>query len=104
MLHTLLHTPLYVCINLNKTHYTKLCSNSAPKIFFLLLNQTIQALYQHSGSQYQKGHIVPKGQSLILGRYNQIRQSCKGFEEMIEITNSMTINELGVFKFLNQGA
>ncbi|WP_319756111.1 IS110 family transposase [uncultured Sphaerochaeta sp.] len=40
----------------------------------------------------------------ILGRYNQIRQSCKGFEEMIEITNSMTINELGVFKFLNQGA
>ena len=36
-----------------------------------------------------------------VGRYNQIRKSCNAYPEMIAATNSMVINELGVFKFCN---
>jgi len=34
-----------------------------------------------------------------IGRYNIIRQSCKAYPEMLDLTNSMITNELGVFKF-----
>ena len=34
-----------------------------------------------------------------IGRYNKIRQSCKAYPEMLNLTNSMITNELGVFKF-----
>jgi hypothetical protein len=40
----------------------------------------------------------------IIGRYNKIRKSCKGYTKMVNLTNSMKVNELGIFKFLNQGA
>ena len=34
-----------------------------------------------------------------IGRYNKIQQSCKAYPEMLNLTNSMITNELGVFKF-----
>ena len=32
-----------------------------------------------------------------VGQYNKIRKSCKAYPEMVAVTNSMVINELGVF-------
>ena len=37
----------------------------------------------------------------VIGRYNKIRKSCKGYSEMVAITHSMTIDELGVFTISN---
>jgi len=36
-----------------------------------------------------------------VGQYNKIRKSCKAYPEMITATNSMVINELGVFTICN---
>lgn len=35
----------------------------------------------------------------VIGRYNNIRKSCKAYPEMVALTNSMVTNELGVLKF-----
>lgn len=40
----------------------------------------------------------------VIGRYNQIRQSCKDYPMLKEKTKTMYTNELGVMKILQQGA
>jgi len=72
-------------------------------IYSMLRNGTLFTVEDELDRQQVVAYQARK-QLPVIGRYNKIRKSCKGYTKMVNLTNSMKVNELGIFKFLNQGA
>jgi transposase len=71
-------------------------------IYSMLKNGTLFTVEEELERQWVAAYHARKHLPVI-GRYNQIRQSCKEYSQIVKTTNSMSVNELGVLKFIPQG-
>jgi hypothetical protein len=68
-------------------------------IYSMLKNGTLFTVEEELERQWVAAYHARKHLPVI-GRDNQIRQSCKEYSQIVKTTNSMAVNELGVLKFI----